>query len=258
MLIWDCLVYKVSIITVVFNNREMIKNAIASVLNQTYKNIEYIVIDGSSDDGTIDVIRSYGKKISKFSSEKDSGIYDAMNKGIRMATGDIVGILNSDDIYIDNFVISKVVMQFINTHCDSLYADLVYVNPRNVDKIIRYYDSGIFCLSRFSSGIMPAHPTFFVKREVYKKYGIFRTDLKIAADFDLMIRFLFCHKISSHYMKSVLVKMSTGGVSTSLSSIWINSMEQLKVCHENGINTNIFKILFKYVPKVRGLFINIK
>jgi glycosyltransferase involved in cell wall biosynthesis len=251
-------VYKVSIITVVFNNREMIKDAISSVLNQTYKNIEYIVIDGSSDDGTIDVVQSYGKKITKFISEKDDGLYDAMNKGVGMATGDIVGILNSDDFYIDNLVISKVVKKFISNQCDSLYADLVYVKPSNVNKVVRFYDSGIFNLSSFSNGIMPAHPTFFVKREVYEKYGVFRTDLKIAADFDLMIRFLFCHEINSYYMKDVLIKMRTGGVSTSFSSVWINSMEQLKVCHENGIDTNIFKILYKYFGKIGGLFINKK
>ena len=245
---------KISIITVVWNNKETIKDAINSVLNQTYKDIEYIIIDGASTDGTIDIVKSYGDKITKFVSEPDDGLYDAMNKGISLATGDVVGILNSDDFYIDEFVIQKVVGEFEEKKVDSVYADLVFVKPENLEKTVRYYDSSQFNLSKFAYGWMPAHPTFFVKREVYNKYGVFRTDLKIAADFDILARFLYTHKISYSYMQDVLVKMRVGGVSTSFSSIWINNMEALKVCKENGINTNIFKILSKYPSKILGLF----
>ena len=245
---------KVSIITVVWNGEKTIKDTIESVLSQTYSDIEYILIDGCSTDKTVEVINDYGKQISKFISEPDNGIYDAMNKGIDMATGDIVGILNSDDFYIDELTIGKVVKEFEEELVDSVYADLVYIKPENLNKTVRYYDSSKFNPSKFAYGLMPAHPTFFVKREIYKKYGMFRTDLKIAADFDILARFLYIHKISYSYINEVLVKMRTGGVSTSFSSIWINNIETLKVCRENGIKTNIFKIFHKYPKKIMGLF----
>ena len=244
---------KISIITVVLNNKETIQDAISSVLDQTYKDIEYIIIDGASTDGSIETIKSYGDKITKFVSEPDKGLYDAMNKGIKLATGDVIGILNSDDFYIDEFVIERVVREFEKKQVDSVYADLVYVNPENLDKIVRYYDSSHFNPQRFAYGWMPAHPTFFVKRKAYEKYGVFRTDLKIAADFDILARFLYIHKISYSYTKEVLVKMRTGGVSTSFNSIWINNIETLRVCRDNGVKTNIFKILSKYPAKILGL-----
>jgi len=244
---------KISIITVVWNNAKTIKDAIDSVLGQTYKNIEYIVVDGASTDGTVEIVKSYGDKISKFVSEKDKGLYDAMNKGLALATGDIVGILNSDDFYMDAFVIERVVKEFESRHVESVFADLVFVRAENLDKVVRYYDSGQFNPDKFAYGWMPAHPTFFVKRWVYEEYGVFRTDLKIGADFDILARFLYTHKISYSYMKEVLVKMRLGGVSTSFSSIWINNIEQLRVCRENGIDTNIFKILSKYPSKIMGI-----
>ena len=245
---------RVSIITVVRDNQGTIKNAIDSVLNQTYKNIEYIIIDGASTDGTVEIIQSFESKITKFISEPDKGLYDAMNKGINLATGDVVGILNSDDFYIDEFVIERVVREFEKKQVDSVYADLVYVNPENLDKIVRYYDSSHFNPQRFAYGWTPAHPTFFVKREIYERYGIFRTDLKAAADFDIFIRLLYIHKISYSYIQEVLVKMRTGGVSTSFSSIWINNIEQLQVCNDNNVDTNIFKIFLKYPRKILGIF----
>ena len=243
---------KISIITVVWNNKKTIKDAIESVLGQTYKDIEYIIIDGASSDGTVEVVKSYGNKISKFLSEPDNGLYDAMNKGIALATGDVVGILNSDDFYIDNGVIERVMKEFEKSQADSVFADLVYVKSDNLNKVVRYYDSSHFTPQRFAYGWMPAHPTFFVRRCVYEKYGLFRTDLKIAADFDILARFLYTHKISYSYMKEVLVKMRLGGVSTSLSSIWINNIEQLRICRQNSIDTNIFKIISKYPSKLMG------
>lgn len=243
---------KISIITVVRNNEKTIKDAIESVLGQTYKNIEYIIIDGKSTDGTVEVIKSYENKISKFISEPDKGLYDAMNKGIKFSTGDVVGILNSDDFYINEFVIERVVKEFEEKKTDSVFADLVYVKSQNVNKIVRYYDSGYFNPSKFAYGWMPAHPTFFVKRSVYEKYGLFRTDLKTSADFDILARFLYTHKISYSYIKEVLVKMRLGGVSTSISSIWVNNIEQLKICRQNNIDTDIFKILSKYPSKLIG------
>lgn len=245
---------KISIITVVWNNATTIKDAMDSVLSQTYKNIEYIIIDGASTDGTVEIIQSYGDKITKFVSEKDNGLYDAMNKGIGLATGDIVGILNSDDFYIDEFVIEKVVKEFKSKNVDSVYADLVFVKSDNLDKVVRYYDSSHFSSEKFAYGWMPAHPTFFVKKEIYDKYGVFRTDLKIGADFDILARFLYTHKISYSYMKEVFVKMRVGGVSTGgLKATWLIAKEQLQVCKDNGIDTNIFKILSKYPRKFMEL-----
>lgn len=246
---------KVSIITVVRNNKETIRDAIESVLNQTYKDIEYIVIDGASTDGTVEVIKSYEESIAKFISERDNGLYDAMNKGLALASGDIVGILNSDDFYIDEFVIERVVKEFKSRHVDSLFGDLVYIKPDNLDKTVRYYDSGHFNPKKFAYGWMPAHPTFFVKNDVYKKYGLFRVDLKIAADFDLLVRFLYTHKISYGYIKKVLVKMRTGGVSTSgFKSLVVLNREILQVCRDNGIKTNLLKVYSKYPAKILGLF----
>jgi len=192
---------KISIITVVWNNAKTIKYAIDSVLNQTHKNIEYIILDGASTDGTIEIIRSYGDKISKFVSEPDKGIYDAMNKGIKLATGDVVGILNSDDFYIDDYVIEKVVKEFEEKQVDSVYADLVFVKPDDLSKAVRYYDSSSCGSENFQYALYPAHPTFFVRKWVYDKYGVFKTDYKIGADFDLMARFLYTNNISYSYIK---------------------------------------------------------
>lgn len=245
---------KVSIITVVYNNAATIQDAIDSVLSQTYQNTEYIIIDGCSTDGTVDIVERYGRKITKFVSEKDSGIYDAMNKGIAHATGDVVGILNSDDFYIDEFVIEKVAREFESKNVDSVYANLVFVHPDNLDRITRHYDSSYFTPEKFAYGWMPAHPTFFVKRSAYEKYGVFRTDLKIAADFDLLIRFLHTHRLSYSHIKEVLIKMRVGGVSTSgLKSKILLNKEILQVCLDNGIKTNILKILSKYPAKIFGL-----
>ena len=245
---------KISIITVVRNNKATIRDAIDSVLAQTYKDIEYIIIDGASSDGTVEVIESYKDQITKFVSEPDEGLYNAMNKGIALASGDIVGILNSDDFYIDEFVIEKVIKEFKEKEVDSVYADLVFVKPKNLQKVLRYYDSSHFTPEKFAYGWMPAHPTFFVKKEIYDRYGVFREDLKIAADFDILARFLFTYRISYSYMQEVLIKMRIGGVSTSFSSIWINNMEQLQVCKNNAIDTNIFKIFSKYPSKIMGFF----
>lgn len=245
---------KISIITVVWNNKETIKDAIDSILSQTYKNIEYIIIDGGSTDGTVEIIKSYGDKISKFVSEKDNGLYDAMNKGVSLATGDVIGILNSDDFYMDEFVIEKVVNEFKEKDADSVYADLIYVNSQNTDKVVRYYNSSYFSPDKFAYGWMPAHPTFFVKKWVYDKYGLFKTDYVVAADFDILARFLYLHKISYSYLKEVIVKMRMGGVSTSFSSIWINSAEQLRACREYHIDTNLLKILSRYPQKILGFF----
>jgi len=246
---------KISIITVVYNNSVTIKDAIESVLSQTYKNIEYIVVDGASSDGTVNIVQSYGYKITKFISEEDDGLYDAMNKGLRLATGDVIGILNSDDFYINESVIERIVYEFEHKDIDSVYADLVFVKPNNLDKIVRYYDSSYFTPQKFAYGWMPAHPTFFVKKDIYKKYGLFKTDYQIAADYELLTRFLAKHKIIYSYMKEPIIKMRIGGASTSgIKSNYILNKEIIRACKENGIYTNWLMVLSKYPNKILGLF----
>lgn len=244
---------KVSIITVVYNNVNVIRCAIDSVLSQTHSDIEHIIIDGGSNDGTVNIIQSYESRITRFISEADHGIYDAMNKGLKLATGDVIGILNSDDMYINNHIIEKIVKIFELHNVDSLFADLVFVRSDNLERTIRYYDSSKCLPNNFKKALYPAHPTFFVKREIYEKYGYFKTDYKIAADFDLMARFLYTYNISYYYLQEPIIKMRVGGVSTSLKSLYINTIEQLRVCKENGIKTNIGQILLKYPSKLIGL-----
>ena len=252
---------KISIITVVYNNEETIQDVMNSVLLQEYDDLEYIIIDGASTDGTVeiikDILKRYPERNVKFISEKDNGIYDAMNKGIRNSTGDVIGILNSDDFYVNNNVISIVINKFITKKVESVFADLVYVRTDNLDKIVRYYSSAIFHPGKMAYGWMPAHPTFFVKREVYEQYGLYKTDYKIAADYELIARFLVKNKVSYSYIPEVLVKMRTGGASTrNLKSNWILNKEILRACAENDIKTNIFRIYSKYFAKVFQLFRN--
>ena len=249
---------KISIITVVYNNKETIQDAINSVLSQRYNNLEYIIVDGASTDGTVEVIKEavkrYSERSVKFVSEKDDGIYDAMNKGIRLSTGNIIGILNSDDFYINNGVISNVVNEFITKNVDSAFADLVCVRADDSDKIVRYYSSAGFHPKKIAYGWMPAHPTFFVKKAIYEQYGLYKRDYQIAADYELIARFLVKNKVSYSYIPKVFVKMRTGGASTrNLKSNWILNKEILRACAENGIKTNIVKVLSKYPTKILQL-----
>jgi glycosyltransferase involved in cell wall biosynthesis len=242
---------KVSIITVVYNNKLTIVDAIKSVLSQDYPNIEYIVIDGQSTDGTIEKIKPYLTSISHFLSEPDKGIYDAMNKGIQLANGDIIGILNSDDFYANDHIISDVVSHFKSKKVNLVFGDLVYVKPDNLEKITRYYSSANFSPDKFAWGWMPAHPSCFLRREIYEKYGYFKTDYKISADYELLTRFMAKYKISYDYVPQVFVKMRTGGASTAnFKSNWILNKEIVRACKENGIETNIYKVLLKYFVKI--------
>ena len=242
---------KVSIITVTYNAGTTIRDTIESILAQDYHHIEHIIIDAASKDNTAEIVRSYGDRIAKFVSEPDRGMYDGMNKGIKLATGDVVAILNADDVYIDSRVVSTIVEQFEQHQVDSVFGDLVYVNHTDPDKVVRYYSSASFHPGKFAYGWMPAHPTFVVKRWAFDRYGFFKTDYKIAADYELLIRFLAIHQISYHYIPQVLVKMRTGGASTAnLSSNWILNREIVRGCLENGIQTNMTKVLSKYFIKV--------
>jgi len=242
---------KISIITVVYNNAETIIDSIESVLNQTYKNIEYIIVDGGSTDGTVEIVQSYGDKITKFVTEEDEGLYDAMNKGIGLSTGDIVGILNSDDFYKTNDILEIVAREFINKDIDCLYGDLEYVDANNTGKIVRYWKSNPFEDGLFEKGWQPAHPTFFIKRECYKKYGVFNLEFKIAADYEIMLRFLERYKLKSSYIEKKFVKMRVGGESNrSLLNIFKANQESYKAWKVNGLSINPFRFLLKPLSKV--------
>ncbi len=240
---------KVSIITVCYNSEKYIRSAIKSVLNQTYDNIEYIIIDGNSNDNTVTIINEYIDKISSFVSEPDKGIYDAMNKGIALATGDIVGILNSDDFFSNNTIIDKIVNSFEWNNIDSLYGDVRFVNPGNDNKIVRYYSSKYFRNWMFHIGSSPAHPSFYVKRSLFDKLGIYDPDFKIAADLDLLMRFLYKNKISYMYLAESVVTMRTGGVSTDLNNFLLLNNECLRACRNNDVYSNWVFIVVKYILK---------
>ena len=246
---------KISIITVIWNNAKTINDAIDSVLGQTYQNIEYIVIDGASTDGTVEIVQSYGDKIKKFVSEKDQGIYDAMNKGIKLATGDIVGILNSDDFYKSNDILEIVASEFKSKNIDCLYGDLEYVDANDTSKVVRYWKSRPFEDGLFQKGLHPAHPTFFIKREFYEKYGLFDLDFHIAADYEIMLRFLERYKLKSSYINKTFVRMRVGGESNrSIKNILKANLESYKAWKVNGLYINPFMFLLKPLSKVLQLF----
>lgn len=237
---------KVSIITPSFNSDKTIEETINSVLSQTYKNIEYIIIDGGSKDKTLEIIDKYKDKIAKIISEPDKGIYDAMNKGIKLATGEIIGILNSDDLYFDEYVIENIVMVFQKNNIDCLWGDLVYFKY-DKNKFTRIWRAGEYKLGIFKTGWIPPHPTFFIKKEIYEKYGNFRLDFPVAADYELMFRFLEKYKIKGYYLPKFLVKMRVGGNSNKLKNIIKGNLECIKAWEING-----FKMPF-YVPFLRIL-----
>lgn len=206
---------KVSIITVTYNSAQFLEDCILSVINQTYKNIEYIIIDGKSTDNTLSIIKKYENKIHKWISETDKGMYDAINKGMAMSTGDVIGILNSDDIFDNNDVINDIVLAFQQSNADSIYGDLEYVDPDNTSKIYRIWKGNPYKSSLFLRGWMPAHPTFYFKRELFEKYGGYENHFYTAADYELMARYLYMHKASAYYLPKLIVKMRRGGQSNS-------------------------------------------
>lgn len=244
---------KVSIITVTYNSAQTLAMTIDSVLRQTYQDIEYIVKDGGSTDKTIDVIKEYEPMFHgrmKWMSAKDKGIYDGMNKGIEMATGNVVGILNSDDFFTDNHVIEKIADAFNEKKVDAIYGDVHFVKGSNLKKSIRYYSSRLFCPFWLRFGFMPAHPSFYVRRDVFSKVGLYKTDYKIGADFEMMVRMFYRHRITYHYLPYDFVTMRTGGVSTrDINSRRILLKEDVRACRENGIRTNQFLIALKYLYK---------
>lgn len=204
---------KVSIITVAYNAEDTIEDTLKSLAAQDYPDIEHILIDGGSTDATLDIVRKYEANIEKIVSEPDNGIYDAMNKGLALCSGELIGILNSDDTYADGSVISDVVGTLRASSADALYADLDYVDRNNPEKVVRHWVSGPYKRSAFLRGWMPPHPAFFLKKSAYDAYGNFNTDLRTSADYELMLRMLYKHRLEAVYLNKVIVKMKTGGQS---------------------------------------------
>lgn len=242
---------KVSIVTACLNREDTIADALASVRLQTGADIEHIVVDGGSTDGTLEVLGRHRDSFAKLIRGPDNGIYDALNKGTAAATGDIVGFLHSDDVYAGNDVIGMVAGRMHSESLDALYGDVAFVPADDVDHIVRVYSSRRFHPSRIAWGWMPAHPALFLRRAVYRQYGGFKTDYQIAADFEFVARVFSTGKLRYAYLPQVLVKMRLGGVSTRgwRSTLTLNR-EVLRACRENGIATNYFKILSKYPAKV--------
>ena len=220
---------KISIITVCYNSECTIESTLKSVANQSYSDIEHVIIDGASKDGTLDIISRFNS-VSVLVSEPDKGIYDAMNKGFSLATGDVIGTLNADDFYIDESVLSDVAIIFSDNSVDACFADLVYVKQDDTDDIVRYWKSEAYKPGLFKSGWMPAHPTFFVRKSVYEKLGVFDLNYKIAADFELLFRLIEKNEIRTAYLPRVVIKMRLGGTTNkSLNNINIQNKEIIQI-----------------------------
>ena len=204
---------KVSIITATYNSEKYLADCIQSVRKQTYGNIEHIIVDGKSTDGTVKIIQKNADSIACWISETDRGMYDAINKGIKLATGDIIGVLNSDDMLASADVIMDIVACFDETGTNSLYGDLVYVDPVNSRKVLRYWKGLSYKRFRFNYGWMPAHPTFYIRRELIEQFGGYENHYYTAADYEFMARYLYRHKVSSFYLPKMIVKMRNGGIS---------------------------------------------
>ena len=247
---------KITIITVCFNSSETVLDALRSIHSQDLQELEHIIIDGGPTDGTIELIKGFGR-YDLLISEKDDGIYDAMNKGIKLAKGDIIGFLNSDDLYASDDVLSKVVDVFEkDSSMDACYADLFYVDKVKIDRKIRYWKSGELKPGAFANGWSPPHPTFFVRRSVYDRYGLFDQQSRTAADFELMMRLLEVHKISVRYVPEVWVNMRTGGTSNgNLKSIWKQNLEVLHALRSHGLAANpILYFGHKFLLRGRQFF----
>ncbi len=246
---------KVSIITITYNSAATIEQTIQCVLNQTYKDIEYIIIDGLSKDNTLEIVNKYKGKIAKVISEKDNGLYDALNKGIANATGDVIGIIHSDDFYTDNSVIEKVVNTFKKDNADAVYGNLYYVDKDDTSKIKRKWHSGKYTEGAFLNGWMPPHPTFFVKKEVYDKFGKFNLQLTTAADYELMLRLIHKNKIKVAYLDEFIVKMRIGGVSNVNVKNRVNAnMEDRKAWEMNGLKPRFYTLTVKPLRKIFQFF----
>ncbi|EGM69239.1 glycosyltransferase family 2 protein [Shewanella sp. HN-41] len=241
---------KVSIITVCYNSAATIRDTIESVFLQDYPNIEYIIVDGASKDNTLNIVNEYQDRLATVISEPDKGLYDAMNKGIELATGDVVGILNSDDFFTSESSVSTLMAGFNRGDIEAVYSDLVYVQAGNTDKVTRLYSSKVFKKSLIKFGIMLPHPTFYAKKDVYKKCGLYKLDYRVAADFEFIARCIV-NNVVINRVSAITVKMREGGISSS-GLMWRihQNMEVVRACKENGIKTNLALVALKLPYKL--------
>jgi glycosyltransferase len=227
---------KISIVTVCFNSAATIGDMLRSVAVQSYPEVEHIVVDGASQDATLDIVRHEGAHVAKLVTEPDRGIYDAMNKGMRLATGDLVGFLNADDVLADRDAVARLAAVADRTGVDAVFSDLVYVRSHDLDAVVRYWACGDFSRRRLRLGWMPPHPTFYLRRSLLAKIGEFDTGLRIAADYDFMLRALCRADITTAHIPAVMVRMRTGGVSNrSLAMLWRKSSEDLLALRRSGV-----------------------
>jgi glycosyltransferase involved in cell wall biosynthesis len=245
---------KISIITATYNSEKHIQGVIASIASQTYKNIEWVVVDGASKDATVNVIKENYTGELNILSEPDKGIYDALNKGLTLATGDIIGFLHSDDFFENETVIERIATQFQLNNCDGVYGDLRYVNVEDTAKIVRYWKSNPFHSSLLKKGWMPAHPALFLKKEVYQKHGNFDTSFKIAADYDFMLRILKDEILKFHYLPEVITNMRVGGASNTLGNIKQKMKEDLTALKKNGVG-GVSTLARKNISKITQFFL---
>jgi glycosyltransferase involved in cell wall biosynthesis len=242
---------KISVITVAYNSAATIAATLKSVASQTHVDVEHIVVDGASTDGTPDVVREHGPRVARMVSEPDRGIYDAMNKGVRLASGDIVGFLNADDYYAHDRVLANVAHAFGAARLDAVFGDVAFFQPERPDRLTRRYRAKKFEPKRLAWGWMPPHPALFVQREVFYKVGPFRTDYRIAGDFEWIVRAFGLPAIQYRHLADVMVHMRTGGIST---GGWRNTLllnrEVMRACRDNGVATNWPKLLSKYPAKL--------
>ena len=245
---------KISIITATYNSAQTLGHTIESVIRQTYPDIEYIIVDGASTDDTLQIVKRYEPQLRgkmKWLSEKDHGIYDAMNKGIQMATGDIVGILNSDDYFTSNDIIEQLASAFHNESIDAVYGDIHFIRDGQPDKCIRYYSSKRFSPVWLRFGFMPAHPSFYCRRKIFKKAGLYKTDYQIGSDYEMMVRLFMKHHIKARYLPIDFVTMRTGGASTrNVRSRLQLIKDDVRGCRENGIYTNALMVSVKFLYKI--------
>ena len=245
---------KISVITICHNSEKHIAHTIQSVLSQTHRDIEYIIVDGNSADDTISIIKSFGTGISKWVSEPDQGLYDALNKGVKMATGDVIGFLHSDDFFANSEVLSKVAGLFEKENTDSVYGDIQYVDQDDIRKLLTNRKYGTCRLWKFRLGWAPPHPTFYVKKENYEKYGAFDTSFDIAADYDCILRFLVKHKIRASYIPEVMVRMRVGGVSNrTMKNVRKKWREDYRAMRKNGFG-NLLTLFLKTMRPVAHFY----
>lgn len=245
---------KISIVTAVYNNRETVVGAIESILTQSFSNVELVLIDGGSTDGTLNALSTYRDRISAFVSEPDDGIYDALNKGIRLASGDVVGFLHADDLMADEHVLKRVADAFADPDVDAVYGDLVYVRRNAPSEVVRYWRAGQFDIEQLRWGWMPPHPTFYVRRHVYERLGGFDVTYRIAADYDCMLRLLMSG-IRVRYLPHLLVRMRVGGASNqSVSNVLLKSREDYRALTEHRIGA-LRALIGKNLRKLPQFFV---